>query len=59
VGIKLLDVSGRIVKQFGSGVQPAGRYCFTWQVTNLPAGVYFLLSEIEGRTQSLRLVKIK
>ena len=59
IRFKILDVSGRIVEQFEPGVQPAGRHCFTWQVTNLPAGIYFLLFEIEGRTQSLRLVKIK
>jgi len=59
IRFKILDVSGRIVEQFEPGVQPAGRYCFTWPATNLSAGVYFLLVEVEGKIRSLRLVKIK
>lgn len=53
--IQILDLKGRIVKDFGK--QVAGIHQF--DVSNLEAGTYFVLFNYEGKSYSLKLVCAK
>ena len=57
VGLKVLDVSGRVVfvdsKTYGAGLQP-----ITWDGSKVPAGTYFLSVSVNGEVKGNRKVVV-
>ncbi len=49
VALAIYDAAGRLVRSAEVGARPAGSTPVELVVSDLPAGVYFLVSEIDGR----------
>ena len=54
VRLSVVDVLGREVAVAAQGVRPAGSYTEMVETVGLPAGVYVVRLEVEGRVQSQR-----
>jgi hypothetical protein len=64
VRLNVYDVSGRLVRQLVSGVQPAGRHDVVWdgkdgRGTRVGPGVYWARLEAQGEARSRKIVLLR
>ncbi len=59
VSLQVVDITGRSVETLLNKQMTAGTYTFTWNASNRPSGVYFILAEFDGKmlTQKVMLIK--
>jgi hypothetical protein len=59
VNLTVVDLLGRQVQQFASGLQPAGAYEVTLDATGLPSGVYFYRLRAGDYVETKRMVVVR
>jgi len=64
VALTVHDASGRLVRRLEGGLQSAGRHDVTWKGTDnqgeaVPAGVYFVRLNADGKTSSHRVTLVR
>lgn len=57
--ILLYDCTGRLVKNFSTGILNAGSHKFILTLDDLPSSVYFLKLQTENYSQSIKIVLVK
>ncbi|MDP6935814.1 MAG: c-type cytochrome domain-containing protein [Candidatus Marinimicrobia bacterium] len=53
------NVQGMLVETLTKGNQTAGTYNFTWNCTEVPSGMYILKTEVDGLSQTRKLMLLK
>lgn len=53
----LLDYMGKTLKRFGENTKAKGEYEQYIDIQNLTAGLYFLIANIDGNLQTLKVIK--
>ncbi|MBW6484166.1 MAG: lamin tail domain-containing protein [Vicingaceae bacterium] len=53
----LLDYTGREVNRIGKVKKPKGQYTQQIQMNNLTSGLYFFIANIDGKIQTLKVIK--
>ncbi len=56
--LRILDVTGAVVRTVVDGPLPAGEHALTWDGRGTPGGVYFCVLNAEGISRTRRLVRI-
>ena len=56
VGLKILDITGKIVASYSIGEQMEGIHLFDWETGALPEGLYFCRLQAGRQTQTIKLV---
>jgi hypothetical protein len=59
VNLRIRDISGRTVANLTDRVLPAGSYGFTWDVSRVSNGIYFLRFDAPGCSERRKLVVMK
>ncbi len=59
VRLTLADVLGRHVRELASGDRPAGTYEVSFDVTDLPSGIYLCRFQVENHVETKRMVVVK
>jgi hypothetical protein len=59
VTLKLYSVEGKEIASLFEGNQNAGTYELRYNAANLPSGVYFYKLDVNGFTQTRRMVMTK
>jgi len=64
VRLEVIDASGRLVALLEDGVRPAGTHHIGWDGTSLDgtraeSGVYFYRLKTEGRTEAMRMLRLR
>jgi hypothetical protein len=56
ISLKIYDLLGREVKALVNEVQPAGIYSVDWIASDMPSGVYFYKSNVNGNVQMRKMI---
>ena len=59
VTLRVFDVLGRETVRLADDVMSAGLHEFTWDGTQAASGIYFVMLQAEGVTQTRKLVLMK
>ncbi|MBN2621316.1 T9SS type A sorting domain-containing protein [candidate division WOR-3 bacterium] len=59
VNLKVYDRTGRLVEQLVNRPLPAGTNVVSWNAANVANGVYFLQLDVEGQTDTYKMIVIK
>lgn len=59
VSLKIFDISGREVHDFGLGILDSGTHSFIWDASRFASGIYFAVLERSGQYQTQKLVLMK
>ncbi|MDP6569942.1 MAG: T9SS type A sorting domain-containing protein, partial [Candidatus Marinimicrobia bacterium] len=53
------NVQGMLVETLAKGNHSAGKYNLTWNGTEVPSGMYVLKTEVDGLSQTRKLMLLK
>lgn len=56
VSLSILDITGKQIELISEGIQPAGKYGYLYNTSNLKNGVYMYKLTVDGATTSGKLV---
>ncbi len=59
VSLKVYDSVGKLVETLVNSAEPAGVKTATWNIKNMPNGVYFVKLEAEGKTATQKLIVVR
>lgn len=51
---KILDAGGKLIKDFGRKYQASKNGSFRWNTSEIPAGIYYCISEFETGTENIK-----
>ena len=56
VSLLIYDVSGKLISQFAKGELPEGEYQYTWDASNEPDGLYYLILNANEQRQIRKMI---
>jgi hypothetical protein len=59
VQLSVYDVTGRLIDQLVSGMQPAGEHVVEWNAKGLSSGIYFYRIQIGNLSETRKLILLK
>jgi hypothetical protein len=59
VQLSIYNILGQKVAVIFAGIKQAGVHSVTWDAGDVPSGVYFARLEVEGNSNSIRMVLLK
>jgi flagellar hook assembly protein FlgD len=57
VVLQVYDIYGRLTTELFNGRKSAGKHNFTWNASEFSKGIYFAVATVNGKKQSLKLLK--